>query len=132
MQSGSSLTLVQEQGELVEKAEGTRLTPELHLSPVQPCSSQLAFGIDILSHLKQLNRTGKYVEKKKAGVITVEMEEKLWQSGLLGDHSPQVLIDTVVYLIDMNFAPRSGEEHRHLRHFPGYQHGRYSTICHIL
>ena len=26
--------------------------------------------------LKQLNRTGKYLEKKKAGVITVELEEK--------------------------------------------------------
>ena len=35
--------------------------------------------------LKQLNRTGKYVEKKRAGVITVQMEEKLWESGLLGD-----------------------------------------------
>ena len=33
--------------------------------------------------LKQLNRTGKYVEKKRAGVITVVMEEKLgkWAAG---------------------------------------------------
>ena len=38
--------------------------------------------------LKQLNRTGKYVEKKKAEVITVKVEEKLWESGMLGDHSP--------------------------------------------
>ena len=68
--------------------------------------------------LKQLNRTGKYVEKKKAGVITVEMEEKLWESGMLGDHNPQVLVDTVLYLIGLSFALRSGEEHRRLRHFP--------------
>ena len=68
--------------------------------------------------LKQLNRTGKYVEKRKAAVITVEMEEKLWGSGLLGDHTPQVLVDTVVYLIGLNFALRSGEEHRRLRYFP--------------
>ena len=68
--------------------------------------------------LKQLNRTAKYVEKKRAGVITVEMEEKLWESGMLGDHSPQVLVDTVLYLIGLNFALRSGEEHRHLYHFP--------------
>ena len=27
--------------------------------------------------LKALNRTGKYAEKKKASVITIEMEEKL-------------------------------------------------------
>ena len=68
--------------------------------------------------LKQLNRTGRYVEKKRDSVITVEMEEKLWEGGLLGDHSPQVLVDTVLYLIGLNFALRSGEEHRHLRHFP--------------
>ena len=37
--------------------------------------------------LKQLNRTGKFVEKKKAGVITVETEDKLWESGMLGDQS---------------------------------------------
>ena len=38
--------------------------------------------------LKQLNRTGKYVEKKRAGVITVQMEEKLWERELLGGHNP--------------------------------------------
>ena len=43
------------------------------------------------------------------------MEEKLWESGLLGDHTPQVLVDTVLYL---NFAQRSGEEHRRLQYFP--------------
>ena len=29
--------------------------------------------------LKALNRTGKYIEKKKARVITIEMEETLWK-----------------------------------------------------
>ena len=74
------------------------------------------------SKLKQLNRTGEYLEKKRAGVITVEMEEKLWENGVVGDHSPQVLVDTVLYLIGLNFALRSGEEHCHLLHFP-------SQIC---
>ena len=68
--------------------------------------------------LKQLNRTGKYVEKKKAAVITVNMEKKLWESGLLGDHTPQVLVDTVLYLIGLNLTLRSGEEHRRLWYFP--------------
>ena len=54
--------------------------------------------------LKRLNATGKYVHKKKACVITVEMEEILWEKGLLGDNSPQVLCDTLVYLIGLFFA----------------------------
>jgi len=51
------------------------------------------------------------VHKKKSEVII-----RLWQRGLLGDHSPQVLVDTMVYIIGFCFALRSGEEHRHLRH----------------
>ena len=63
------------------------------------------------------------MEKKKAAVITVEkMEEKLWESGLLGDHiySPQALVDAVLYIIRLNFGlrSRSREEYRCLRHLP--------------
>ena len=54
--------------------------------------------------LKCLSATGNYVHKKKACVITVEMEEILWEKGLLGDSSPQVLSDTMVYLIGL-FLP---------------------------
>ena len=68
--------------------------------------------------LKRLNATGNYIDKKKASVITTEMEEELWRKGLLGDYSPQVLSDTLVYMIGFCFALRSGEEHRRLRYKP--------------
>ena len=68
--------------------------------------------------LKALNRTGKYIEKKKASVITIEMEETLWKNGLLGDYNPQVLLDILVYLTRLNFALRSGKEHGRLHHKP--------------
>ena len=68
--------------------------------------------------LKRLNSTGKYVHKKKVCVITVEMEEILWEKGLLGDNSPQVLSDTFYLFIGLCFALRSGEEHRRLCHNP--------------
>lgn len=59
--------------------------------------------------LRSLNGTGKYIYKKRAEVITAEMEE-----GLLGDHSPQVLVNTMVYLIGLHFAFRNGDDHRKL------------------
>ena len=68
--------------------------------------------------LKRLNGTGKYVYKKKADIITAEMEEILWKNGLLGEHSPQVLVNTLVYLMGLCFALRSGDDHQRLRHYP--------------
>ena len=70
------------------------------------------------AELKWLNATGNYVEKKKANVITIEMEEVLWENGLLGDHTPEVLSNTLVYMIGFCFTLRSGEEHRRLHHNP--------------
>ena len=54
--------------------------------------------------LKALNRTWKYVEKKEAGVITIEMEETLRKNGSLGDHNPQVFLDTLVLSLWVKFC----------------------------
>ena len=52
---------------------------------------------------------------KEAQAFTEEQEEKLWSLKVLGDHSPQVLLNTLVFLIGRNFSLRSGKEHRTLR-----------------
>ena len=68
------------------------------------------------SEMKRLRSMGKY-KKKKAEVIGTEQEDILWKKGLLGDHCPQALLDTLVYYIGLYFAIRGGE-HRQLRFKP--------------
>ena len=55
------------------------------------------------------------VRKKQAEPITVDEETWLWDKGQLGDHSPQALLNTMIYLIGIQFALRSGQEHRNLQ-----------------
>ncbi len=73
--------------------------------------SVLAPAYDVLDgKWKRLAATGEFVLEKKDEVITQEMEDILWQTGLLGDSSLQTLVNTMVYL-DVRI-----EEHRRLRH----------------
>ena len=55
------------------------------------------------------------VHKRQAEIITEDDEEILWQKGLLGDHSPLALLNTVFFMCGLFVALRSGHEHRQLR-----------------
>ena len=65
--------------------------------------------------MKRLRSLGLGVKPKRAEPISVKEEGILWENGLLGSHSPQVLLHTMVYLCGLNFALRSGKEHSFLK-----------------
>ncbi len=48
-------------------------------------------------------------------IITEAEEDMLWTEGILGTGTPEKLLDTLVYLIGLNFAFRAGQEHKNLR-----------------
>ena len=53
--------------------------------------------------------------RKQGEIITSDEEEQLWSKGVLGDSSPQQLLDTLIYLFGIHFALRGSSEHRRLR-----------------
>ena len=51
---------------------------------------------------------------RKAEVSTFMDEDLFWSLGLLGTHSPDVLVHTVLFLLGMSCALHAGKEHRNL------------------
>ena len=60
--------------------------------------------------MKRLRSAGIDVKKRQAEPISVEEEDTLWQKGVLGEHDPQTLLDTMLFLCGIHFAlaQRSG------------------------
>lgn len=66
------------------------------------------------NRMRALQTIGLGHNPSKADVITREMEEALWAGGQLGEESPSLLLNSLVYLLGVNLGLRSGE-HRKLR-----------------
>ena len=74
---------------------------------------------DVLdSEMKRLRGQGLGAKKRQAEPISQKEEELLWEIELLGQHSAQALVDTMLYMSGTYFALRSGQEHRALWHSP--------------
>ena len=55
------------------------------------------------------------VKKRQAQVITYDFERKMWESGILGEDTPDCLRDTILFLVGINCILRAGDEHYYLR-----------------
>lgn len=70
------------------------------------------------AEMKRIQSKGIGSDHKQAEPFTLEEEEMLWQNNILGDHTPEALLNTIIYMNGVYFALRSGDEHRQLRHNP--------------
>ena len=66
-------------------------------------------------YLKMLRSKGVGVSHKHAEVITVEMENKFWTTGVVGFHSSKALLNAIFYYDGQKFMPRGFHEHQALR-----------------
>ena len=69
------------------------------------------FRVTLDAETKRLTAIGLGSKKRQAEPLSEENEEQLWEKGLLGDHNPVSLLNTIVFMNELYFALRSGSEH---------------------
>ena len=67
------------------------------------------------SVFQQLHKKEVGAAVKHASAITDQEENHIWQSGIIGDHSPTAILIAVFYLNGIDFSLRGGKEHRDLK-----------------
>ena len=73
------------------------------------------FKCSLDAEMKRLLSQGIGSKKRQAEPLSIKDEDILWERELLGDHSPQTLLNTMVFCNGLYFALRSGMKHRQLR-----------------
>ena len=77
-----------------------------------PLFKDVKFMLDNLMEIRTANGIG--VSVKQAQFLSETDEQYLWSLGLLGNHTPQALLDTVIFMIGKGFALQAGKEHQQL------------------
>ena len=68
--------------------------------------------------MKQCTEAGLGNNVRQAEVLSISDEDILWNLGLLGTYSPEVLLVTVMYSIGLSCSLRAGKEHHVLGSIP--------------
>jgi hypothetical protein len=70
---------------------------------------------DVLDAEMRLSaQAGKVQPTKRAKQITIDDEDKLWNTGLLGSGSPKQLQQTIIFLMGIHLGLRASTEHKQL------------------
>ena len=66
---------------------------------------------------------------RQAEMISLEVEDKLWRDGVIGEQTPEQLRNTVLFLIGVNCGLRAGDEHHNLRRDGIEKPSQFSFHC---
>ncbi len=75
--------------------------------------SKLCNTID--NKMKQLSTAGIIHHKKQAQPISLEQEDHMWKSRILGNDTPEKLVNTLLYLIGVHFALCVCDKYKNLK-----------------
>ena len=65
--------------------------------------------------MKKLTKDGVICECQQSKAISVEEEDMMWNTGLLGNDIPEKLVNTLLYLIGLHFALHAYDKHKALK-----------------
>ena len=77
---------------------------------------EVKFTLDNTMKKRAADGTGNSV--RQAEVLNIMDEDILWSLGLLGTHSPEVLLQTVMFTLGLSCSLHAGKEHYALRSIP--------------
>ena len=80
-----------------------QFTEELTIKKSQCKAHYPLVHIPLDNQLKMLKSCGIEVQRNRAAIITIEVENELWARGVYGRHSPKALLDAVFLYNGENF-----------------------------